>query len=369
MTRKLLLLNGLAVLAVVMYHSTGWGYTAMFWWTDRYLPVSVPDFSQIGSFSYYALRAIEQLIIFGIPSFLMVSGYFIASSTGRDQKTVQWRLILVRVRSLLIPYVLWSLIIIGLLILQGERYTITDVFLLLLTGRTASPFYYIPLLAQLFLLSPLLVPLARNHWKVLLPIALVIQVLALSLNYGFILEKDLSFLGPVHILNTSWLFTTQSFWFCLGMVVGFHRTSFKQFLDRFRWVFLTLAIVFFAIGLFEWEYLFQISGLEWIAPRETIVDQIYAFGFIMSFLAFDRVSLPASKQISVLGTKSFGVYLVHSPVLGYGSRIVYHILPGILAFQWLFVSLLIVLGLGIPIGLMALVNRSPFRRFYDNIFG
>ena len=62
MIRRLLLLNGLAAISAVIYHATGWGFTAMFWWTDQYLPISVPDFSQLGSVSYYALRLVEQIL-------------------------------------------------------------------------------------------------------------------------------------------------------------------------------------------------------------------------------------------------------------------------------------------------------------------
>jgi len=46
----------------------------MFWWTDRYLPVSVPNFDQFGGPSYYFYRVLEQLVIFMIPAFFFVSG-------------------------------------------------------------------------------------------------------------------------------------------------------------------------------------------------------------------------------------------------------------------------------------------------------
>ena len=49
MNRKLFLLNGLAIQAVVANHASGWGITAMFWWAHRYLPVESPNFDQLGS--------------------------------------------------------------------------------------------------------------------------------------------------------------------------------------------------------------------------------------------------------------------------------------------------------------------------------
>ena len=50
-----MLLNGLAILAVVFNHASGWGYTAMVYWADRYRPVTVPNFDQVWSPSFYGL--------------------------------------------------------------------------------------------------------------------------------------------------------------------------------------------------------------------------------------------------------------------------------------------------------------------------
>ena len=138
MVRRLLLLNGLAVLGAVINHSSGWGFTAMFWWTDRYMDVSVPDFAQIGSLSYYVLRAMEQLIMFSIPSFLFVSGFFMAFATGRNRDTVEWSVVGSRIRTLLIPYLLWSVALFVWKGLDGWVGTPVDYFKELLFGRAAA---------------------------------------------------------------------------------------------------------------------------------------------------------------------------------------------------------------------------------------
>ena len=56
MIRRLLYLNGIAILCVILFHTTNWGLTAMFAWTPRYLPVSEPVFDQTGSPAYYWIR-------------------------------------------------------------------------------------------------------------------------------------------------------------------------------------------------------------------------------------------------------------------------------------------------------------------------
>jgi hypothetical protein len=69
MIRRLLYLNGLAVLGVILFHASGMGFVAMFAWTHRYLPVTAPNYDQMGSAAYYGLRVIEAIVTFSIPAF------------------------------------------------------------------------------------------------------------------------------------------------------------------------------------------------------------------------------------------------------------------------------------------------------------
>lgn len=369
MTRRLLYLIGLAVLCVVLYHASGWGFVAMFWWTDRYQPVSVPNFDQMGSAAYYALRSIEQLIIFAIPSFLFVSGFFLAFATGRNRSKVGWDVIFTRIRNLLIPYLIWSCVLIGLEVLLGRRLSLGELVRILVTGQATDAYYFIPVLIQLYLLAPLLIPLVRARWKLALLFTGLPQVFVLCLRYALILGLDAPALEPFYILTRSWLFPGFIFWFTFGIVIGFHGSQIKAAFARFRWVALAGMLVVFLIGILEWEALLRASGEAWIAPAETLVDQIYAGLFLIAYLGFEQVSLPGMKAISQIGTKSFGVYLVHSLALIYTAKLVYHFVPQILGRQWIFQPVLIAAGLGIPLLLMEIVARSPARRFYSLLFG
>ena len=369
MVKRFLYLNGLAVMAVVLYHATGWGFIAMFWWTDRYRPVQVPDFSQMGSLGYYALRAIEQGVIFGIPLFLFVSGFFIAFATNRAQRTVSWQVIFSRMKSLVIPFLIWSVIIMVDDVLQGPRPPLSKILATILLGEAAPPYYYVPLLMQLYLIAPFLVPLARGRWKLLLVASAGIQMAVSLLNYAEVLNLENELLRPFFILTWGVLFPGKLFWFSLGMVVGFHLPEFKRALLRLRSVLLVGVVVFYALGIVEWELLLKASGREWIGPRETLVDQFFALAFILAFLALEKFIPPLTDQIAYLGGKSFGVYLVHHTAQEYAARLVYHVIPGIFAYQGLFQPYLIAAGLAVPLVVMALVNHSPARRYYEFSFG
>ena len=168
MIRRLLILNGLAAIGAVIYHATGLGYVAMFWWVDRYLPMNSPDFSQLGNLSYYTLRLAEQVVMFSVPAFLFVSGFFIAFASSRNKDTVGWDVIGNRIKSLIIPYFLWTILFILLNFLQGEIYSVSKILKQFLLGQASPPYYFVPLLVQLYLLAPILVRIAKNHSRLII---------------------------------------------------------------------------------------------------------------------------------------------------------------------------------------------------------
>lgn len=89
----------------------------------------------------------------------------------------------------------------------------------------------------------------------------------------------------------------------------------------------------------------------------------------MAYLAFERARYPFDRQLADIGTKSFGIYLLHIPVLELTARSVYHVLPGLLAHPGIFLVLAAVLGVTVPLTLMAVVKSSPVRVLYKYAFG
>jgi peptidoglycan/LPS O-acetylase OafA/YrhL len=73
--------------------------------------------------------------------------------------------------------------------------------------------------------------------------------------------------------------------------------------------------------------------------------------------------------VSELGARSYGIYLLHPPVMEAVSRGLYHFAPWVLASQALLLPLLVGLGLGLPMLAMTIVRRSPARRLYQLQFG
>lgn len=368
MVKRLLLLNGLATIGVVLNHAAGWGFIALFNWTDRYMAVSVPNYDQLGSVGYYGVRTIEQFVAASVAAFLVVSGFFIAFAARRHAK-VGWYVVQSRIKYLLIPYLIWSAGIFLLEFLEGTELSLYEVGFRLLTGNVTDGYYYVPMMIQLFLLAPFLVRLAHWNFRLTLLLAGIIQLLVQSTLYLTIAGVDL----PTWFTfwSKAWLFPSNLFWFTLGIVIGFNLKSFKAWLVRYRWVWLVLAVVMIPVGIIEWEYLQSLVSAEFLPTRFTAVDNLCAIGMIFTILAFDRVNPPDSIPLGELGTKSFGVYLANSPVLALTARVVASLIPAILAYQIIFQPILWVAGLSIPLLLMTAVAhpKSPIRSYYQYIFG
>jgi peptidoglycan/LPS O-acetylase OafA/YrhL len=370
MFKRLLLLNGISILGVILFHSAGWGFVALYFWAHRYLsPEALLLYDPSAQPAYYVLRLVEQLIIFCIPAFLFVSGVFIAITAGRKQKTVGWNLVGIRLRDLLIPYLIWSLLLLGLMAAEGITYSPSDYLAILATGRANPAYYYVILLCQFYLLSPLLVPLARERPWLLLVAAGIIQTAVQLLYYPALLDFSVGPFDPLVDLTPKWFFAARIFWFSVGIVAGFRLKELEQLIVGWKRPLLITTLLLLPLGVLEWELMLRLSGEPWLDHRETLLDTVYAALFILTFLAYHRSPLPASNTVSDLGVKSFGIYIVHSPVMEYAARAIYHLAPALLAYQLFLQPFLIILGLGIPLLLMAMVHRTPVRHYYKYAFG
>jgi len=369
MARRLLFLNGLATFGLVLNHASSWVFIAMFWWTDRYRDVAVPDFEQIGSASYYVLRVVEQAVAFTVPSFLFVSGFFVAFVVGREPLWARWAGTTQRLRTLLPPYVLWSTVLLLERFLQGQRYSARGYLAIYLTGRAAEPYYFIPLLCQCLLLSPLLITWARKNWKSLLFLAAVLQLAVQSARYATALETSWPWLRALLAATPSWFFPGKIFWFTWGLVVGLRLDGFQKGVARRKQLLVWAAMVLLALGIVEWELLMELSPAPWIAYFDTALDGLYAAAIIMVVIAFGAPRSPQAERVEEIGRHSYGVYLVHTVVLSYAARGIFHAAPHLLGQSVLMLVFLFAMGLGVPLAAMSVVRHSRWRSAYRYVFG
>ncbi len=337
--------------------------TSMFSWYARY-PASTSPEILATSPAFYFIRAIEQVVVFSIPAFIFVSGYFAAFLAGRQANKISYRQTISRIRGLIIPYLVWSVLFMALGVLEGKNFSLDRIATNLLLGTTTPAYYYVPLIIQLYLIAPVLIALARRNWKVLIFLTALTQLLVhlpASLSLWGIQNEWINALPQI----PKWLFVSRLFWFSAGIVTGLHLTKIRPILQKMNPLFGYSAIFFVVAGFIEWEVF---KGP--IQTRETIIDWFYEISVLLYFLSLlESKKLPLTKTSNFLGSKSYGIYLAHVPIMEVMARGIYLIAPWVLPNQLLFFILIFITGLGLPLVGMQLFSLPKLKPIYGFLFG
>ncbi len=372
MTRKLLLLSGLAIIAVVCNHAAQWGTVSMLWWTDRYLAVPLTVDEQVNTLSYLVLAAMRKLALFSVPSFLVIAGIFVAYAARGDQSSLTWKAMRVRILNLLTPYLIWSMVIFVGDALQGQVYTPLEYLRRLCLGQAIGAYFYIPVLCQLYLFSPLIVPYAKAHAGCLLTVSALVHFILVILAYlpvaGYFLGVDSPALYILRSIPSA-LFIRLQFFFVLGVIIGLRAKQVNEWIARHTSLLLILVGVSALLAVVEAEVFFRLTELTYYDEILTIPTTLYAVVVILSFLGSSKESLPGSKVLYQLGTRSFGIYLLNGTLLAFVARASQKFTPWLLAYELLFVACLVAIGIGIPFFLTQALAKSPARRYYRYLFG
>jgi peptidoglycan/LPS O-acetylase OafA/YrhL len=376
LNRKLFLLNGLAILGVVISHAAGWGQIAMYDWADHIRSAVDPNYNPVGGLAYYVLIIIRLVFTFSVAAFLYVSAWYLTYAVGK-QSTLSWKVVRMRIVTLLIPYLIWSAIVFGSdIIVNHVRYSVSEyIYRLLLLGAD-GPYYFVPLLCYLYLLSPFFISWARNRWKLLLLVTGVIQVAAMAFHYLRFISNT-----PVVIFLCR-ITPDQSvprwiFYFTFGLVSGFHATQFKTWSEKIRWAALATCITMLVLAVVEYDTIYRITvasspthkGVTWGPAPLTLFTTLYSLAFIIYFQTLNINQFRFSKVLYQLGNRSYGIYLTHYKSMEFVARLVYHFATIILMYQIVYQPILWIFGLGMPLFLMFVVENTPVRRYNRLIFG
>jgi peptidoglycan/LPS O-acetylase OafA/YrhL len=370
MAKRLLLLSGIAIMAVIINHTAGWGFTAMFWWADSFRPVEVPCFDQIGTLPYYVLLVLQQLTVFSVPSFLFASGFFAAYASRGSQYSLNWKTLKVRIQSLIFPYFIWSVLVFVSEILQGVVSSPIAYLERIISGGASEGYFYVPLLVQFYLLSPLIAALIHKSGKLALLASGLLQLSSLGLRYIAAYGNSTSVIDLMIRITPGWAFPRMAFFFTFGMFAGFNLKQLKQWMIRHKWYLLISLVLLGLLSIFQPQAPLHESGVEWGRSLASISSQLYAVAFILCFVAFDGFAALNSSSIYQIGKHSFGIFLIHPLVIEFVARAIRKVAPWILAYQLLlFQPLLFIAAMGIPLFFMTTVARSSLRKHYRYFFG
>lgn len=367
MMKRAMLLNGVAILAVLVNHAMGWAYTAMVFWTDVYRNVPVPNYDQEGTLIYYLLLVLWQLPVFAVPAFVFVAGFFfgftLRGHTRPSRKIVRNRLI-----NLIVPYLIWSLVIIGGRVLEGQRDSTMRYVVRMVSTGVYEGFYFVPLFVQLYLFAFLISPLiVRYPWKIL-GLAAFVQLGALAVQYVNLVwtTPAVEFLGR---MTPWWTPYRKVFWFVLGFLACQRQGDVTRFVERRGRSLLIAATIFSLCVIVGPELLYRLRFVDWRSSSNTFTGTLYATVFILWFLSIKNLPIQVSQQMQRLASHSYGIYLAHGPIMEILARLLRITFPRIFTQQPAFMVLMFLVGLAGPLLLMRAVRRTPLRRAYRFLFG
>jgi peptidoglycan/LPS O-acetylase OafA/YrhL len=123
------------------------------------------------------------------------------------------------------------------------------------------------------------------------------------------------------------------------------------------------------MALAESSLSFRYAEMNFRSQVQSIPSALYAVGLMLLFLSHDVFTPRQSKWLADIGKHSYGIYLLHPVILEVCARSLQEFLPDVLAYQWLYLPLLMVPGVGIPLVLMRIIPRTTLRRHYKHLFG
>lgn len=348
MDRQFPALRGFAILLVVLYHSTGWGMLAP------------PEhgYPAVEGLGRYVLLTIRQLGVIAVPTFLFISGAFIAYASRGDPPRLSWKFVWNSLNRIVWPYVFWSIVYyLAIYLYRGEIYTPVGYLKNLIVGY---PFHFVPLLVFYYLLSPLLVRFARTSALVLLLGIGLYQIALVNIMFPGVL--GFTFPGWSEYLALPILATTLAEWaifFPLGLIYRIKARCWAPVLRRFRWLTLAATVLLFILSLLHVFGVIHVPLAGFLCPLP----------FVLFIPTIDRRSIPAVRQLETLGKRSYGLYLMHLTVVSLTFLAVRILFPWLMGWQLVLQPLLFAAGVGVPMLVMDGFTRLSRPAFYRVLFG
>lgn len=368
MTKRLLYLNGLAILMIPLEHASAYGVQNLFFfvWTALHPGVAVPNYTLLGSIPFHVFTIIRQISAFSVPSFLFISGFFISFLAKGKDSNVTFSQVIPRVKVLFFPFVIWT--VIRFVLLRQWPKSLDEIL---------QPYHFVPLLIQFYIIAPLLVPLAKKHWKLLLLGAAFIHLGVQFFRYMDAYDLVVPGQHLVLSLTPRWLIIGQQpFWFPLGLVAGLHVKDIqprlaslrpKLFIATITLGILMLVEYYVAYGIMKgaWQGEGKFEGVEFTS----FIRNFYIIAIMFLILSLEEKSLKFPKFFTNLGGKSLGIYMGNIPAIYVTALLIYHFIPVLLTQYLLYALILFAAGLGLPVLFMWIIRNTPLRVTYRYWFG
>ncbi len=351
---------GLATLAVVWSHAARWAY------------------DQAEGILFYICISTRQAVLWAVPAFLLVSGYFAGYAMQRRDLKIGWSIGIKRVVALLVPYLLWSAIFYAVDALQGVSYQPAEYATRILTGKGDGPYYFVPLLCQFYLVAPYVIRMAETQSRWLLVGSALIQMGTIVARwYLDVLAPAVPVLyripGAYYVATVLIQRYLPFMWLCYfttGIVIRVRPDAVEPWLRSHRKMLAFGAAAFLLLTIVLTESVRQLTGVDWLGLPYSASGSVYALLLMLWFISSDSVRSSLPRLLAKLNAHAYGVFLLHMRVMLYL----------LLAMSWQGVQVgpygtpllhvaLFVAGLGIPVILMRGVRLLAIPKVYAYLFG
>ena len=283
--------NAIACLLVVFIHVVSYGITN-----------AAPDSLQAAAL-YFPWR----LSAFVVPAFLFSSAlkmslkFDVPCTLSRYGKYIAGRF-----KAIYLPYAVWDVIYYVAFILIGyASFSPLNFVRTLFWGSLSSPFYYIVIAMQFYLLQPLWSTMVRCfHWYTAIPISLLVSFTFSKLN-------AILALWGAEFAYVDRLFPTYLVFWVLGIYVG---RNYEHFRDVIAESGMGIAVAALFVAAFAFVPYLQYSRGIWLFDMtyfKFFTDILSIMILLWICLKLRSAVAAVRKTLSFISSASFSVYLSH----------------------------------------------------------
>lgn len=279
----------------------------------------------------------RQIVNFPVAMFLFLAGYFV--NPARLAPARPW--LASRAVKLLVPFYVWSLIYTLLNVIGGATRDMPSIVFGFVFGRSAGHLYFLLVLVQLTLITPLLSRAIGSRWALSLFLITPLYLIGMYTYTNF----SGSLPGEYGSFFPAWF----AFYYA-GMWIRFRRIT----PSRRVGVSAALALVALTASIAEAYALLALGFPVGLASSQLKVSSIlYAFALInLAFTLKSQASMRVT-TLSRIGDESYGVYYVHIVWLRLISVIASRV-TWLAEFPVLLVSQIVEVGIALALSCVAI---------------
>jgi len=244
---------------------------------------------------------LRQFINFPVAVFVFITAYF-TNITKVSQKP--WKYYISRGKRLLIPFVVWSLFYTAISIgKEGFNGGIVKILIKIIVGQAAAPFYYIVVLMQLIIITPILIKCIKNKYLNTMVFCITPIYLIMTYAYTYVTKHQMPLYGTIF---PAWLM-----FYYLGLYIKNNGVAQKKDKALSKAILIVLIALLFSI-IEGYILLYSRMSMGFASSQIKISSFVYSLSIInLIFALKDSGFKTKDNAITKIGNYSYGIFYVH----------------------------------------------------------